>query len=722
MKLARALLVLAVASTAFSTAALAQSAAAGASDSAQPAGASTSVAEIVVTAQRRSERLQDVPIAISALSGHDLTRENVGDVRDLRGDVPSLSITGSSGLASGVIFSIRGVSGQVVPFGASQATAVYLDGIYLARPEAALFDFDDLERIEVLRGPQGTLYGQNATAGAINIITTNPDQTFRGSSTISYGDYNTVSVKDSMSGPIANHLAAGISLSYDRHDGYFLNTFDGKPIGDQDSATGRVKLRYDSDDGLDALLSADYSRVRASTIYKNLSVGSTFVGMGDPNVVANNVTDNETNTDTGGVSLTVNDSVTDQIKITSISSWRTMTYYNNYDLDGSAAALLSARSNSEIDTISQELRAVYTGERLRWTAGANYYREYGYFELEVNPADPGILQPDPYAHSNLNTYAAFGQVEYDILPNLTLVGGLRDNNETREFSIDYTKATPPGLFTSGGLSAHAVLPAAGINFKPARDVLIYAKYSQGYQAPGFNATPGPLASTNTFGAERLDAYETGLKTQFFDRRLTFNLAGFFYNYKDIQVREQIAPGVVQIVNAADATVKGAEVEVSLRPIQELTLSGHVTGLDATYNHFCDSITAANPQANDPLCSPGFANRAGNSLNNAPRWSGGVSANYNYLVNDSLTIATSANYSFESGVYFTPANELPQNDGWRRLDARVTFQRSNGVDFFVYGKNLTDYRYLDLVSRQSATLLIGVINDPRTYGVGASYKF
>ena len=256
------------------------------------AGAQDEVAEgeIIVTAQRRSESLQKVPIAISAFSAEDIASRNITDLSQLRGAVPGLAISDFAGLNATNLIAIRGVAGQPLPIGAGQATAVYLDGVYLARPDAAFFALDDLERIEVLRGPQGTLYGRNATAGAINIITRNPGSDVEGGGSISYGNFDTLVLKGSLSGPLGGGLSAGISGSYDSRSGYFTNVVTGNSIDDREAFTVRGKLRYASPDSdFSATLAADLSNVDGHEVFRNQYssfVNGTFVGVGDPDIVS----------------------------------------------------------------------------------------------------------------------------------------------------------------------------------------------------------------------------------------------------------------------------------------------------------------------------------------------------------------------------------------------------------------------------------------------------
>ena len=684
--------------------------------------------DIIVTAQRRAERLQDVPISITALNSDELQRRGVSDVSDLAGTVPGLNITTSAGQNSTNLVSLRGVAGQPLTIGASQATAIYLDGVYLTKPDAAFFALDDIERIEVLRGPQGTLYGRNATAGAINIVTRTPDtESFRASGSASYGNYNSYSIRGSASVPLGGGFAVGLSGAATGHDGYYTNTFTGRSFGDLDSQTGRIRLHYSNDDNFDAVLSGDLTRSSGEDVWRALYTGGVYTGIGDPDLVASNLQGPaETRVNTGGIALTANFHVSPKVVLTSISSWRTFDFRTIYDLDASAGTVAHTFMTNSSDTFNQEIRALYTGRRVRATIGANYYHDSADYRLRSNPTafTIPVLRADsrPHDTSNLDALAAFAQVEFDLADSLTAIAGLRYNHETRDFTIDYSAQ---GAFAPviGEIRDDALLPHVGLNFTPVHDVLLYGSISKGYQAPGFNFLPGAGSPINTFDAETLWAYELGAKTQFLDRAVTFNLSAFYYDYSDIQVRSVISQLIVQVTNAAAASVKGVEAELVIRPLPGLSLNGHVTYSRAVYSEFCDGIAATSPQAGDPLCAPGRADRAGNALNQAPRWSGGIGASYTAPLSPSINLNLNANYSWESNSYFTSVNEGPlSTGGWERLDGQVGLEFNDRFEVFAFGRNLTDDRYVGYAIRISPVIASGTTNEPRTYGIGARVHF
>lgn len=690
-------------------------------------------ADIIVTAQRRSERLQDVPIAISALGSEALSNTMATDIGALRASVPGLTISTSAGINASNLVSIRGVGGLAVPIGTSQATAFYVDGVYLSRPDAAFFSLDDVERVEVLRGPQGTLYGRNATAGAINIITREPGKDVKASFDLNTGNYEAVNVRGSVSGPLASGLYAGLSGSYDTRDGYYFNTVTDHRIGGERGYTVRGKLRFAPEgSNFTATLAGDANKRDGAIFIRNqysaVTPGGVFIGVGDPDLIAIDAASEALSTSRTkgrGVSLTMTYG-TGNIDLTSITAYRTIDTYIAYDVDGTAAPILITAIDNRGKTFSQELRGVYSSGPVNLTLGGNYYHEkasVGY--ASQSPFTP-LLLTNPYTETTVDAYALFGQLEYEVLPRLTLVGGLRLNYETRDFAVDYSRAPTPGGIGKGNVSDTVLIPSVGVNFKADRHLLLYAKYGQGYQAPGYNGFVG-LSSTslvNTFGAEKLNAYEIGFKSQFFDNRVTFNAAAFYYDYSDLQVRSVFSTTRIVVNNAAAATIKGAEATVSVSPLDVLTLSGQATYLDATYNNFCEPITAGSPLAGDPTCAdPTAADRSGNRLNQAPKWSGSVSADLHLPLGDKVKFKANASYTWESNIFYTPPNEpIVASGGWSRIDARVGVEVQDSVEFYVFGRNLTDKRYIAYSGRGSPLLAQAGLNDPRTYGVGLRYRY
>jgi iron complex outermembrane recepter protein len=566
---------------------------------------------------------------------------------------------------------------------------------------------------------------------------------------MSFGNFDSVSAKGSVTGPIAGGLSAGLSASYANHDGYVTNVVTGHDMNERESYTLRGKLRYASEgDRFVANLSADYSAVDANPAFKNLfasvAPGSAFLGLGNPKQVTNDLASELLNQQTvrsKGVGLTMKYDASDAVELVSITSKRKVTALTIYDLDGTAAPAIVSFGDNSSKTFNQELRATISGERVRATLGGNYFREEAFFEFASGTPAAVLTNPRVKDSTVLKAYALFGQVEFDLTDQLTLVGGLRFNKEKRTFSLDYRAFPAVGAITGrlvpGSLKDDAFIPSAGLNFKASDDVLLYAKVSQGYQAPGFNVAPGFPGSVDTFDAEKVWSYEAGIKSQFWDRRVTFNAAGFYYDYQDIQVRSTTGLGITSIDNAANAKIKGIEATLSVVPVSGLTLSAQATYTDAKYDKFCAPVSAGTPALLDPpftdaactvpLVAPvaglTFAQRAGNALNQAPEWSGGLTLDYRTPVGSLGDLNLNIGYSWESNVFYTVANEAPlSSGGWERLDARVGFAINSGPEVYVFGKNLTDDRYVGYALRASPTLAPVIANEPRTYGIGIRHRF
>jgi len=699
------------------------------------AGSDSSVAEsgegmeIIVTAQRRAQNLQDVPIAITAVSSAELAARNVFDLQSISAIAPSVQITGAGGVTGNHQVSIRGISGQGSPIGTAQPVATYIDGEYLPNTDAAFFTLDDVERVEVLRGPQGTLYGRNSTAGAINIITRTPGREIEAGFDINYGNYDHVLARGSVSGPLAEGLSAGISASYESREGFIKNTTTGMPIDNLESYVVRGKLYYQSpDENFSVLIAADtWQRDNPSTVWSSLYdlATQTFIGLPNPSqVTVPAAADYKNDNKSEGQAITINYKASPELSFTSITSHRSyrvdLAYYT-------PVFNLSGGSKIRHKTFSSEFRGNYTGDVLTVTAGVNYYRNDQLYATQ-SPHTLGTTLPftSPRDTSDLEAFGIFAQAEVAVTPEITLIGGARYISETQDFVIDYTKAVVPGALVADKVKANEPVFTGGINYKPSRDILLYAKVSEGYQAPGFNSSINS-ATAFTFGPEKLVAYEIGLKSQLFDRLVTFNLAGYYYKYDDLQVKSILDVGVQVIQNAASATIKGLEASVAIRPTDGLTLSGDLSWTDATYDSFCEPNGGSAPPDGDPACMiNGFAgwDRSGNYLNNAPKWAGSGSASYTVPVGPGEIRAT-ASYSFMSKAYFSPANEQPISRGYAgKLDARLGY-KFESVEIYAYGQNLTNKRYASYPIRALYTPVNFVVSppsDPRTYGVGIRYTF
>lgn len=584
----------------------------------------------------------------------------------------------------------------------------------------------------MLRGPQGALYGRNATAGAINIITRTPGDTLRIGADLSYGNYDSFATKGSISLPVGGGFAAGVSGSYADRDGYFRNTVTDNRLENLESYTVRGKLAYSSPGGgFNALLSGDMSAFDSSDYYTNLFSGTTFVGLGKLYEVASDALSEslgEMRVQSRGVSLTLNADIADRLSLTSIASYRTFSNFTAYDADATAVPALVSRARNQVDSFNAELHLQYENERLKAMAGVNYYSDDQAFGFKASaPTVAPVELNSPYDIGTLKAAAAFTQIEWEFADRLTLVGGLRFNHEEREYTIDYRGVG--GQLLQGNVSDDTLLPAVGLNFQATADILVYGEFGRGYQSPGFTATPGVTATRSAeFSAEYLDAFELGIKTQFLERRVTFNAALFHYNYRDIQVRTTNGFGIIVVSNVAAGKIDGAEANLSVRLGGGLTLSVAISYLDARYTNFCELTQPGSPPVADPPCigpvtGGVYADRTGNKLNQAPECQGGVTLDHTTHIGGLGELNATVSYNGVSNVFFGPSNEPLQSSGggYGRIDARIGLEVSPGLELYAYGKNLTHDHYIDLALRGSPTVVLQHVSDPATYGVGIRFR-
>jgi iron complex outermembrane recepter protein len=435
-----------------------------------------------------------------------------------------------------------------------------------------------------------------------------------------------------------------------------------------------------------------------------------------------------------GGSLTLQVDLSPSLRLTSLTSIRKEDMLQTYDLDGTPAPAVLSDIENHDKAFNQELRLNYESERFNLTFGGNYYNNKSQFG--ALQATPLATRPRaaPYIDTDLKAFALFGQAEFALTDRLTVTAGLRWNTENRDWSVDYRNASLQngapfvGLLFTGKVKDDVFIPSAGLDFKLTPDVLLYAKFSRGYQAPGFNGFPGATATAaTTFVAENLSAYEIGMKSQFWDRRITLNLAAFHYDYSNLQVRNTIGPGQAQISNAGSAKIDGIEATLSMKLAEGLVVSGNLSYTDARYVTFCEQAAAGSLPFSDPACTtptgfPGW-NRAGNRLNNAPEWQGNIALDYTAKVGGAGELRLNVSYAAASQAFYIPANDpITSNDNAKRVDGRIGFRMNSGIEIYGYVRNLFNTLTNDMGLRGGPTFAVVHTTDPRTFGFGARYRF
>jgi iron complex outermembrane receptor protein len=673
--------------------------------------------EIVVTARKRQENLQTAPVSVAAFTAAALQRQGIDTLVDIGSHVPNLSmISGQGGGGTQNQISIRGVGQSDFILTSDQSVGVYVDGVYLPRSMGAALDLVDIERIEVLRGPQGTLFGRNTTAGAIQIISAPPEDAFFARAELTTGSFNRLDFKGSLNLPLGERIASRVSLASLNRDGYGTRLFANTDGADIDVLAGRAAFRAELTDSLQADLILDYSRKRGhaglertATIDPNdpnLAFYNSFlVSQGlppaDEKFITSDVHDtwsgsrNQDDNEMGGASLTFDWSGA-ALHFKSITAWRTLQVQSGYDFDGTPYPLAEQALNLDQEQISQELQLSGNafGDRLQWMTGLFYFGEDAqdlqdvpFYQPVIATGDgsfvrvPGGLSLKSFISQDTRSYAAYGQGTYRFTDKWSVTAGLRYTDEKKTLDSFLTGAfvRPPGTVSD---SWSDLSPRLGLEYRISDRAMTYVSASRGFRSGGFNGrniSPNPPQS---FDPETIWAYELGLKTEMNDRRMRFNSALFYYDYSDFQglTLGSFSGLTINVGNIAKVEMYGAEFDLAVLPTESLQLS-----LGAGYTHH--DITEVEPGAQITI-------RPDTRLVNAPEWTTTAAIDYTVSAGKAGDIDLHLDYGWKSEIeFFLPNYPDEGQDAYGVLNARVGFApagRSWRVE--VFGSNLTDKEY------------------------------
>jgi len=735
-------------------------------EQAAPAAAAdpTAIQEVVITAQKRQENLQEVPIAVTALTSEALKNKKVDNLLGLSGLAPALQIKTDDNAANPRIF-IRGVG--VNDFNPSTASAVgiYVDGVYIASPLAQLASFYDLQQVEVLRGPQGTLYGRNTTGGAINVSTRKPTDHYEGDLSFEYGRFNEVNLQGGVGGPIAgDKVLLRLSGVYVRDDGYTLDRATGKHGNNQDRYGVRAVLRLKPTSQLtdDLTISTNQSRGGSILAYNRSLVAQTAEaadGPPDPSLgfslckpayytsgqctnvlgYANTSKDlyagdysflGKDIVKLFGVSNTLNYDL-GPATLVSVTSYQRAARNDQEETDASPIPLITASYIALQKTVSQELRLQSNGHtRLRYVGGLYYAHDdlsnNSYYDIlraarSPTPENPtGVDLADsigvfgwPLTQAT-DSYAIFGQVDYDLTDRLTVTGGLRYSADRKTFHYvsEAEFGTIPIFTFDGAKTFGSVSGRIGLQYKLTPDANLYFTYNRGTKSGGFfsGQTTEP-ADLGPYKDENVNAYEVGAKTEFFDHRLRANFSAFYYDYKDLQVYTAVQRNQITVqlfTNASAARMYGAEVELQARPMRGLDLSLSGALLSATYQDF-QSVAG---------------NYSGNTLPSAPKASLNGTAHYEHDVPIGVFVGQ-IDFTYRSKVYFDTANTERLSDPARIfVNGQIGLKLKDGrYEVGVWGRNLFGVtNIVDITPIAGLGFDVFSVGQPRTYGLYLRAKY
>ncbi len=707
---------------------------------------------VTVTARRRSESSQSVPAPISTLSGADLERQREYRLQDLQQAFASFNVSILHPRQSSV--AIRGLGNNPASDNLEPSVGIYLDNVYLGRPGMAVFDLFEIQQIDLLRGPQGTLFGKNATAGVLNITTRQPSFTPGGYLEQSVGNNGYLQSKGHLSGPLSETLAGSLDLERTHSDGFVTNAYTGRKLNGAGTDGVRGQLLWKPDDDLSARFIADYSRVNADTGAAVVYGIPQYAGYTSPYVTTaatygltplNNPSLYTVNTDTtphmdvhqGGLSAEVNYRLNGGYNLTSITAARFWNFTPTNDGDGLPVPI-TANSGAAVKDhqYSQEVRiASPAGGGFDWVAGAFYF----YQQTQNNVFS--LTGPTPYntsAKANVltnspsgvitNSAALFGQGTLHLSERADLTAGVRATYEDKSGSVVRYASATAAAYNSGPLGLHSLSPSGLLNFsyKLAPEVLGYGLLSHSEKSGGINmaVASGPAlgAQSLLFGAERTNDAELGLKSEWLNHRLTVNADLFWTQVHGYQasILKPNDAGVMNTVlaNAADVNSRGAELELRARPLRGLTL-----GLNASYNAATYSTFKSAP------CPIGVTllscDLSGQAVAGAPRWTGNLSAQYDFGVGANVTQYVSAGYSVRSNQFGTlddsPYAKIP---GYGLANLATGWRIPSGQhrwDVSLWANNLFDKQYFLTVLSQSGYYAANV-GDRRRVGATLRYTY
>lgn len=719
--------------------------------SAQAPEQSGQIGDIIVTAQRRSESAQDVPISLQSFSSDQLARTAVRATEDLTSVVGGLLVQPTA--ARPAIF-VRGVgtnSSNTTP-----AVLTFVDGVYY--PFGQSMEFANVSSLEVLKGPQGTLFGRNATGGVIQITTKPPSETPGAKVEFGYGNYETVQASAYVTGGLANGLAMDAAVRYThQNDGYGTNVFNGDDVFFTNKFAARSRLRANFSDDTHLTLVGDYSNVEGTvgtTVAPAFGYSPIFAGgalrfrgpgqfyPGDYDINAGPRTPNFISEE-WGVSGTFETQFSD-ITFRSITAYRESEEHINIDFDGTPAAATVLTINRDPRTaFTQELQLLSgNGGPLQWVAGLFYYHSKAHmrsFDLDIRvPVVPGVacLRPDlgttptpcrrqAFSTDTDESIAAYAQGTYEILPGTKLTLGARYTIEKRK--IDgrtlVNGVDDPNRTGSDSQKFKEPTWRVALDHSFNRDFMIYGSVSRGFNAGFFNQSSltgfRTEAQNPPVRPEFLTAYEVGTKIDLLDRHLRVNLSAFLYDYKDLQ--QQIYDGTAVItINAAEAEIKGIDFEVTAKPIDSLTLSMSGTYLDTKYKSY-PAAPNYTVQANGSVIAAGSLDAAGMNVVNTPEWTWTASASH-VLPTSIGEFTTSANLNYRGKTFVDPLNRFPLPTRYV-LDVTERWTEPGGRFFIsAWVKNLLDKQYDHAINLLTPVGLVGNPAPPRTYGATVGFEF
>jgi len=740
------------------------------------------IEEIIVTAQKKAENLQDVPISIAAVTGAAVEAMQAVNLQGLGNSVPNVQINTFSNTPNTAVFTIRGI-GVIEPDPyAGNTVGIVVDGVPQYFSQGALLDLFDIDRIEILRGPQGTLFGANTTGGVVNVVNAQPTDRFEGKVKAGYGNYNRLNLQGVINTPLGEGLAARFGISHDQRKGWITNVVDGSDLGKRNVTIFRGAIKYSAGSSFDVTLSGEYDRARNGApvvIAGNLPGEAEYVPAGFLNMYpspcepagsrckapnkylgASSGVPDKSDMDTYRGTLTINARDTAVGDITSITAYKHHKLLEFTDQDGTPVFLIDTRRPSSGWQFSQELRTnVEVNDAIDLLIGGfylkNHYKHRQDLRIEfaggvtydlatggITKGFPGFFQVNSQDQDNWSA-SLFAQTYIDLTDALRLQAGIRYAHEkTSMLASTLSSASVTGVSTFDGTSPdgtpNAAIPAnsavpgprseswnnvgwkIGLDYKINDKTMLYGYWARGFKSGGFTGRIGIPEDVGPYNPEKVDTFEVGLKAETLDRRLRANLAAFYTNYRDMQLAQIYFLGSGANLRQGNTILNAAK--STIKGVELELTAAPVDGLTITGSG--SYLSAKYKDFPFLLPSGSTTQLKGERLQNAPKWSFASNIAYQFPISGELEARAQLSYTYTSEKLLTSivdtrrASIQPMN----LVNANFDIIVSENMEVGVWATNLFDNRYINSVFDSPGTLGLTNYYPPRQYGVSASYKF
>ena len=702
------------------------------------------ISEIIVTARRREESLQSAPVTVTAFTGEQLAAKGITDFSRLAQATPGINFDAFPKAAPRPFF--RGVGSSNQGAGGDPSSVAFLDGVYLGRAAMLGIDFYDMERVEVLKGPQGTLWGKNVVAGSVNFVTAKPVDIAEANAQLTFGEYGQMNGNLMLNAPIKDGLAARLTLGAVTNDG-FRRTFDGRALDDENKLSARLHVRADLGPDTWLLLTGDIANQdlsdssRYNVIVNPFTPGEGYEDYAKPRR-ANPDRLGFTKSRTGGARAELSTDVLGFANWTTVAAWRALDYDFSNDLDGTDPATnaanglpvsgiqVLAKEHANSYSVESRLSSLHDGP-VSWVAGVFYNRDEVSRERESQLSATPTTVNRFFGNSINDSYAVFGEAQYKFDFGLRLFAGGRFTEEKKIYrasrlqgvlaapATSYDTGDAPGIFDKGVFTYRV-----GADFRFSNNVFAFGTVSTGFKSGAFQEQPGSAALARIpTDPERLTNYEIGLKTDWLDRKLRANVSAFWMDYRDFQTIK-VVPDATQgpvgtrvTVDSADATIKGVESEFIVQPVDWFDATVRYTYLHPYFTRF---IQTAGFLADG---SPVFVDGAGNRLSRTPKHAVTATAGLQSSRDAAWGwLRAEVTMDYQSDVFENNINDFKEYRKPRTLwDASLTYHLDDRYSVQLWGHNLTDKEYR-IWQTNGGTYQYVQYGAPRQFGVTLRAKF